>query len=113
MRGTKKYNIFPNSQTQPILEPEMMKTPGVGGIAVAVNHARPPCLTTAIPINPNDKDFSKLCIAAQLFSMAQKWVCIFNPFAFLKLLDKILDVYQADTQTKVLEKVLNTSISYH
>jgi hypothetical protein len=62
------------SETQPILEPEMMKRPGVGGISVSVNHLRPPCLTTAIPINPNDPDFAKLCIAAQLFSMAQKWV---------------------------------------
>jgi len=64
-------------EVKPTLEPEMMKSPDVNGISVAINHCRAACFTTAIPINPNDQDFPKLCIAAQLFSMAQKWVSLF------------------------------------
>jgi len=50
---------------------EMGKT---SGVLFGVKNARPPCFTTAIPINPNTRDFPKLCVAAQLFSMAQKWI---------------------------------------
>jgi hypothetical protein len=56
------------------MENSLMKTPGAKGIVVNVNHSRPSCLSIAIPINPNDNNFPKLCLSAQLFSMAQKWV---------------------------------------
>lgn len=51
-----------------------MKTPGGSGIALLVNPPRLPCLNIAVAINPHDQDFPKLCLAAQLFSMAQKWI---------------------------------------
>ncbi|CAG7829313.1 unnamed protein product, partial [Allacma fusca] len=74
------WAIFEN--TQPLkfsdapltMENNLMKTPGTQGVAVTVNHSRPSCLSIAIPINPNDNNFPKLCLSAQLFSMAQKWV---------------------------------------
>jgi hypothetical protein len=55
------------------MEHDLMKTPGGEGVVVNVAHPRPSCLSIAIPINPNDKNFPKLCLSAQLFSMAQKW----------------------------------------
>lgn len=52
----------------------MQPLPGDEGLAVTVGYQRSPCFTTAIPIDPSSADFPKLCIAAQLFSMAQKWI---------------------------------------
>lgn len=50
-----------------------MLPPSGEGIVIELTEPRTPCLSLAIPINPNSPDFPKLCIAAQMFSMAQKW----------------------------------------
>ncbi|CAL8086532.1 unnamed protein product [Orchesella dallaii] len=54
-------------------EPAVMLSPAGEGVVVELAEPRAPCLSLAIPINPNSPDFPKLCMAAQLFSMAQKW----------------------------------------
>lgn len=59
---------------QPTLEPAVMFPSCGTGLAVSVNQPRLPSLSIAVPINPHSKDFPKLCMAAQLFSMAQKWI---------------------------------------
>lgn len=65
---------FCKSQVQPSLETAVMNIPKGTGIAVSVNQPRLPCLNIAITINPHNDDFPKLCMAAQLFSMGQKWI---------------------------------------
>ncbi|ODN03717.1 hypothetical protein Ocin01_02955 [Orchesella cincta] len=54
-------------------EPAVMLAPAGEGVVIELTEPRAPCLSLAIPINPNSPDFPKLCMAAQLFSMAQKW----------------------------------------
>jgi hypothetical protein len=68
-----KFSPLKFQATPLTMENDLMKTPGAGGVVVNVAHPRPSCLSIAIPINPNDKNFPKLCLSAQLFSMAQKW----------------------------------------
>lgn len=47
---------------------------GENGVVVKVKHTRPSCLTLAIPVDPHADDFPALCIAMQMFSIAQKWI---------------------------------------
>lgn len=62
------------SEVQLTSEPDVMLAPSGKGVVVELTENRAPCLSLAIPINPNSPDFPKLCMAAQMFSMAQKWI---------------------------------------
>lgn len=68
------YSILLHREHNLTLENDLMNKPDPIGIAVTSPLHIQSCLSLAIPISPGDKNFAKLCFAAQLFSLAQKWV---------------------------------------
>jgi len=101
-----------------------MLTPDCEGVAVTVNHKRAPCLTTAVPINPSSEDFPKLCIASQLFSMAQKWLwacfgeddcgmpVLRMPCSYSHLLTLNLESHDVLGYFEVMKRVMNVSFLF-
>jgi len=104
---------------QPVLEPRVMNDLSGTGKAVSVNQPRVPCLSIAAKINPSHSDdFPKICMASQLFSMAQKWIwscwdlddycspVIRMPCSYANLITLNLESYDVIGSLKTMRKMI-------
>jgi hypothetical protein len=95
-----------------------MKTLSGSGIVVLLNQPRVPSLAIAVKVNPQSNDFPKICMASQLFSMAQKWIwscwdlddfcspVIRMPCSYANLMTLNLESYDVIGSLKTMRKMI-------